>query len=895
EQTPDGWQQLVAAFDGALPFERIDLSQLPAAEQRQEVERRAAEAQATLNLTNGPALKLVHFDLGAGRPGRLLIVVHYLVTDGVSLRVLLEDIQSIYEQLAGGEAVRLNQKTTSYQYWARRLEEYAGSESLKRELDYWLAESRAQVAPLPTDGAAEDALNEEVSVRSVGVSLEVAETQSLLQEVPQAYHTQINEVLLAALALAAARWAGTTSLLVELEGHGREDLFTEADVSRTVGAFTTHTPVLLELGERADDLASALKSVKEQVRRVPRHGIGYGLLRYMSADAETRARLAALPRPEVRFNYLGQVDQLFTESQLFRPAHEAIGPAHSPRARRGHLLEINGMISEGRLQLEWNYNEHLQRRETVEHLAGLYMEELRALIAHCLSPESGDFTPSDFPLANLDDAQLDKLALILEESDVDKPGAHVAEAAQVASNGERAHQLSKVEEVLRQHPSVRNTVVVERAGGPGGGGGLVAYVELDPQHAARVKELEFSLFYFADDDTEAGSDKYRLLVEGAKFADRHGFKAVWTPERHFHEKAGLYPNPSVLSAALAMVTERVHLRAGSVALPLHNPLRVAEEWSVADNLSGGRVGVSVTSGWVPNDFAFFPERFAVKKEEMFRLLGEVQRLWRGEPVAARDGVGNDFEVRVFPRPVQAELPVWLTCSGGPEMFRKAGELGANVLTALLAQSVEEAAGKIKLYRDALAENGHDPASGHVTMMVHTFLGADPARVLERVRVPLTNYLRSHVSLIESYAKSMDIKVGLEREQWIEALVGFAFERYYRTASLIGTPQTCLPMIERLKAIGVDEVACLIDFGVETETVLASLEHLNALKELARPAPAARASTPSPGDAETDVLAGFLKERLPDHPTPSSFVFMNSLPVTPEGEVNRRVLLSSRES
>ena len=346
--------------------------------------------------------------------------------------------------------------------------------------------------------------------------------------------------------------------------------------------------------------------------------------------------------------------------------------------------------------------------------------------------------------------------------------------------------------------------------------------------------LEFSLFYFADDNAVYGEDKYRLYREGALFADRNALTAVWTPERHFHEKAGLYPNPSVLSAALATITRNIQLRAGSVVLPLHNSLRVAEEWSVVDNLSQGRTGVSFTSGWMPNDFAFFPERYANKRDEMFRGIEEVQQLWRGDPIPGRDGVGKEIELRIFPKPIQPELPIWLTCSGGPEMFEKAGELGCHVLTALLTQSLEEVTPKIQLYRDSLARHGHDPRSGKVTMMLHTFIGEDADAVLQKVRAPLTKYLKSHLNLIETGAESLNLAVDVrdqDPEKVRDQMAEFAFQRYYRTSSLIGTPTSCMKMVERLKAIGVDEVACLIDFGIDVDSVLESLEHLVVLRDL----------------------------------------------------------------
>lgn len=348
--------------------------------------------------------------------------------------------------------------------------------------------------------------------------------------------------------------------------------------------------------------------------------------------------------------------------------------------------------------------------------------------------------------------------------------------------------------------------------------------------------MRFSLFYFADEDAAHSRDKYRLYLDGARFADQHGFEAVWTPERHFHTKGGLYPNPSVLSAALAAATRRIHLRAGSVVLPLHSPLRVAEEWAVVDNLSGGRVGISFTSGWQPNDFALFPAHYRDKRAVMFRGIEDVRRLWRGESIPGRDGAGEERQLKVFPRPLQPELPVWLTCSGDPEMFRRAGEIGANILTALLTQTIDEAAVKIALYRQARAASGHDPATGVVTMMIHTFVGTDAESVLKIVREPLCNYLKSHVALIETGAASLGIEVNPETiEEHLDALAAFAFERYYRTASLIGTPQHCLPMVRRLSGIGVNEAACLVDFGVAPDSVLGALSHLADLKELARTA------------------------------------------------------------
>lgn len=363
-----------------------------------------------------------------------------------------------------------------------------------------------------------------------------------------------------------------------------------------------------------------------------------------------------------------------------------------------------------------------------------------------------------------------------------------------------------------------------------------AVVRTSPQarQARRQKDLQFSLFYFANSDSADADDKYRLLLEGAKFADRHGFAAVWTPERHFHAFGGLYPNPSVISAALAVLTERIQLRAGSVVLPLHHPLRVAEEWALVDNLSKGRVAVAFASGWHADDFAFFPENYAGRKEAMFDGIETIKRLWRGEAVGVRGGGGNEIEVQIFPRPVQSELPIWITAAGTPETFIKAGEIGANILTHLLGQTLEEVGKKIELYRDSLARHGYNPQAGKVALMLHAFIGDDLETVREKVRKPFTDYLRTSISLIANLVRSLNLSLDLDRlsAEDLDGLLAFAFDRYFETSALFGTPRSCELMIERLKEIDVDEVACLIDFGVDLDSALSALPHLAALKDRA---------------------------------------------------------------
>ncbi|MBZ4419893.1 non-ribosomal peptide synthetase/type I polyketide synthase [Myxococcus sp. RHSTA-1-4] len=350
---------------------------------------------------------------------------------------------------------------------------------------------------------------------------------------------------------------------------------------------------------------------------------------------------------------------------------------------------------------------------------------------------------------------------------------------------------------------------------------------------------DFSLSFFANDEDSLGGRKYRLLLEAAKFADANGFSAVWTPERHFHAFGGLYPRPAVVGAGVASVTERVGIRAGSVVLPLHDPILVAEEWSVLDNLSDGRVGVSFASGWHANDFVFAPDRYARRKEVMLRGLEEVRSLWRGGSVRRRNGAGDEVELSLRPRPVQKVLPIWLTAAGNPETFRLAGELGAYVLTNLMGQHLGELAGKVALYREAWRQHGH-AGRGHVSLMMHTYLGADPAEVRQRVRQPLLNYFRSSVDILAGFVASQGLKMDPRSltPADVDALLEHGIERYLEDGGLFGTPDSCGPVVERVRGLDVDEVACLVDFGVEVEATLEGLSHLDALRGRYSPEPAA---------------------------------------------------------
>lgn len=343
--------------------------------------------------------------------------------------------------------------------------------------------------------------------------------------------------------------------------------------------------------------------------------------------------------------------------------------------------------------------------------------------------------------------------------------------------------------------------------------------------------MDFSLFYFAD-DSDTDGDRYRLLLDGARFADRHGFTAVWTPERHFHPFGGLYPNPSVTGAALATITEHVQLRAGSLVAPLHSPLRIAEEWSVVDNLSGGgRVGLSFASGWHATDYALRPENYEHRKQLLGEYVETVRALWRGDSVPVVNGLGETVDVRVYPPPVSPALPIWVTSAGGVETFRQAGRLGAGLLTHLLDQDLDGLAVKIDAYRKALAERPDaDGWPGHVALMIHTYLDDDEDTARELVRAPLSAYLRSSFGLLLGSQVNGRRKVdpGKLSEEDTQFLVDRAFDRFF-DFGLLGTAAKASGVVEQLTGAGVDEVACLIDFGVPADVALAGLHRLDRLR------------------------------------------------------------------
>ncbi|MEM1394198.1 MAG: condensation domain-containing protein, partial [Cyanobacteria bacterium P01_H01_bin.150] len=404
EQIKSGWQQVMASPDVETPFTHLNFCRLSESEQKLAIEETATKLQASLNFSAGPLMRVALFDL-RHQPSRLLILIHHLAVDGVSWRILLEDLETLYEQLSQGKKAQLPAKTTSFKYWSRCLQEYAQSAILQQEWDYWLRESWQQIAPLPVDFS--DGDNTVASGRNISISLTVEQTQALLKEVPKAYNTQINDVLLTALVQAFSQWTGNNSLLLALEGHGREEIFDDVDLSRTVGWFTSIFPVLLDLGKVSHPL-EALKSLKEQLRSIPSKGMGYGVLRYLSQDIAKVELLRSLPQPEVVFNYLGQFDQTFSNSSIFKTSQDSQGQTRSLWNRETYMLSINALIIDNQLKVNWTYSQKIHRQSTIEQLAQGFIEALQILVTHCQSPETGEYTPSDFPEADLSQEQLER-------------------------------------------------------------------------------------------------------------------------------------------------------------------------------------------------------------------------------------------------------------------------------------------------------------------------------------------------------------------------------------------------------------------------------------------------------------------------------------------------------
>lgn len=397
EQSEQGWTQYYSESEAGTPVEVIEI-------EANEIEAACVEVQRSLTFDR--LFRVVLFQTETTQ--RLLLVVHHLAVDGVSWRILLEDIARGLGQAERGVAIDFGRKTTSYREWATRLDNYSKEDEVAAEIGYWSRAEKSAAWELPVDHR--DGDNSIASARTISVSLDSDETRALLQEVPEAYRTQINDVLLTALTEAVNKWTGKQQVLVQMEGHGREELWEDVDLSRTTGWFTSLFPVLIDI-DSPNNIGSLLKSVKEQLRRVPNRGLGYGVLRYLDKKLDLGPRL-----PDLKFNYFGQLDNLLSSESLFNLSALSRGAERDEKQQRNCLIEVSSAVSGGQLQLSVSYSENVHRRETIERLSTNLIAALRSIIAHCRSMESNEVSPSDFPLVSLSQQQLDLIVNRISKS-----------------------------------------------------------------------------------------------------------------------------------------------------------------------------------------------------------------------------------------------------------------------------------------------------------------------------------------------------------------------------------------------------------------------------------------------------------------------------------------------
>jgi non-ribosomal peptide synthase protein (TIGR01720 family) len=434
EQTASSWRGIYLPSETATPFVCIDLSDLPPEKQNAALEITANQLQQSLDISQGHNLKVAWFDLGKDRNSRLLVIIHHLVVDSISWRILLEDLQTAYQQLEKAEGKELDSifktetysnlnqntqqkenitlppKTASLRQWTQQLQEYANSEQLQPELDYWLNPSRQHINSLPVDYLEGD--NNEASVATISLQLTTSDTQILLQEISTLHRIQINDLLLISLAQAITQWTRCKQLLVDIENHGREEIGANLDISRTVGLFSSIFPVYLDL-ESASTPETVLKTLKQQLHSIPNKGIGYGILRYLNNNPQIRESLKSFPQAEIAFNYLGQFDSTFADS-LFKLAKESTGAEASGQNQRSHLLSFGAFIVNSQLEINCTYSCNLHQSNTIDALLQQWLKVLQDIIQDSQSSNTESLIPSDFPLIQMSQEQLDAALNMVE-------------------------------------------------------------------------------------------------------------------------------------------------------------------------------------------------------------------------------------------------------------------------------------------------------------------------------------------------------------------------------------------------------------------------------------------------------------------------------------------------
>jgi non-ribosomal peptide synthase protein (TIGR01720 family) len=410
EQLEGKWVQTYAPFEENVVFKEVDLSSVPLSEWKEAVARETAAAQSSLNLQSGPVARVVWFSPPVGASPNILLAIHHLVMDAVSWRILLEDLQQGCEALRDDRPIVWGAKTSSLRDWGRALQEYANGPEIGQEVSFWRTLVAENSAQLPADFP--EGINRADSARYASAGLTVEETQKLVRELPEKYRTQINEILLSALALMLREWTGRDSTLVDLESHGREDIFDHIDITRTVGWFTSIYPVAARAAED-NSIVGTVKCMKDTLRSIPKRGFGFGLLRYLSSSANDFV-FQDSARPQISFNYLGQFDQAFERKGIFGGPAEPVGRLESPARTRGYWLDVNCGITGEKFGILWEYSANIHEAATVQRLADRFIYFLREILNAAGTPEAAVYTPSDFSLVDFNQAQLDEILTKVE-------------------------------------------------------------------------------------------------------------------------------------------------------------------------------------------------------------------------------------------------------------------------------------------------------------------------------------------------------------------------------------------------------------------------------------------------------------------------------------------------
>ena len=403
----DGWRQHYETVDQVASllddcFEAVNLSGLPENLRGDQIEHLANKTQATLNLQTGPLVRFVYFDLGDSEPARLAIIVHHLVIDVFSWRVILEDLQTALGMALRGAKIDLGSKTTSFKQWSEALSTLAQTDELAREYGYWSRKQTSNTVALPRKSAGANTVG---SVQVVERALPAELTERLLKKSGRAYRTEINDLLLTALYQAVREWTGQTVMQVDLEGHGREFISEQLDISRTVGWFTSIYPVVLAAD--SENTGAVIKSVKQNLREVPRKGLSYGVYRYLNGGDHSGCSSS-----EISFNYLGQLDKVVEEGGLLSQAPESCGEEIAQEGERQYLLEVSARVQNGQLAMAWRYSANCHDQAVIDQVADAYLTYLSTIVEHCSESSSFGYTPSDFPLVDLDQSQVDALATL---------------------------------------------------------------------------------------------------------------------------------------------------------------------------------------------------------------------------------------------------------------------------------------------------------------------------------------------------------------------------------------------------------------------------------------------------------------------------------------------------